>query len=233
MKLEVADTPAAAAMACAEWLCGIAERTPSTVSVALAGGSTPTAMYRMLAAPPLAERMPWSRTRWYWGDERFVPRSDARSNAGVALSTFLSVVPVCADQIHPFPTDAESPEAAADAYAATLRGTLPVEAGGFPRLDVVLLGLGDDGHTASLFPGHPALRITDRPVAAVHGAATEPRLTLTFPMLAAARHIAFLVTGSGKQAALASLRAGEQLPAQPLAGLPHTLWFVDADAAEG
>ena len=123
-------------------------------SVALSGGATPRRTYELLAAPPLKDQAPWDRVHVFWGDERGVPRNDPRSNARMAREAWLDHVPIPKDQIHPLDC-ADDPATAARQYEAELRQFF---AGGPPRLDLVLLGLGDDGHTASLFPGTRRLR---------------------------------------------------------------------------
>lgn len=205
-------------------------------SVALSGGTTPRRMGELLAQSPDRERVPWNRLDVFWGDERWVPPESPESNAGVAKRTFLDAVPILADQIHPFPTVGTDPAAAAAFYAATIRELLG-EGEMTPRFDLVLLGLGEDGHTASLFPGTAAL--AERDALAVANPVPKlnaTRLTLTVPVLAAGREVVFLVGGAGKADALAAVLEGpetpDRLPAQlirPIDG--RLIWLVDRDAA--
>jgi 6-phosphogluconolactonase len=205
-------------------------------SVALSGGSTPRRMGELLAQPPDRDRVPWNRIEVFWGDERWVPQESPESNAGTAKRTFLDRVPLLADQVHPFPTDATDPAAAAASYAATLRELLG-EGELTPRFDLVLLGMGDDGHTASLFPETAAL--AERDALAVANDVPKlgtTRLTLTVPVLGAGREVVFLVSGAGKAETLAAVLEGpetpERLPAQlirPADG--RLLWLVDREAA--
>ncbi|HEX9246105.1 MAG TPA: 6-phosphogluconolactonase, partial [bacterium] len=184
--LVVPDLSAAAAAA-AERIarrCEQAAASRGECAIALSGGETPRALYARLAADPFRRRIPWPRIRVFWGDERGVPPDDPRSNYRMAREMLLDAVPVPADRIHRMPAERPDREAAAEAYAALLRAHLPQTADGWPRLDLVLLGLGDDAHTASLFPHAPALRETRRAVLAVdapHLGMT--RMTLTPPVL--------------------------------------------------
>jgi len=166
-------------------------------SVALAGGATPRRTYELLAAPPWADQAPWGRVHVFWGDERCVPLTDSRSNARLAKEAWLDRVPIPADQIHPL-NCATDPAAAARQYEAHLREFF---AGEPPILDLVLLGLGDDGHTASLFPGSAVLEEGERWAVAVHLAeAGLSRVTLTAPLINQAAMVAFLVAGGAKAA---------------------------------
>ena len=169
-------------------------------TVALAGGATPRATYERLARPPLSELMPWARTYVFFGDERGVPTDHPDSNYGMAHRALLSKVPIPPRQIFRIPGEAADPESVATDYARTLAEEMKVRRGEAPRLDLVLLGLGIDGHTASLFPGSPVLKEVFRTVAAVHAAAAviPQRFTLTFPVLNAAACVIFLVSGSVK-----------------------------------
>jgi 6-phosphogluconolactonase len=202
-------------------------------SVALSGGATPRRTYELLAAPPLKDQAPWDRVHVFWGDERCVPLTDPRSNARMAKAAWLDHVPIPPDQIHPLDCS-QGPAAAARQYEAELRKFF---AGGPPRLDLVLLGLGDDGHTASLFPGTPALVEKQRWAAAVY--LDEPnlhRITLTAPLINQAAVVAFLVAGKSKagvfQEVLHGPRDPGRLPAQliqPQNG--ELLWLTDLAAA--
>lgn len=203
----------------------------------LSGGSTPLPLYRLLAAPGKAQRIPWSHTHVFWGDERAVPPDHPESNYGQAEDALLQYVPLPAEQIHRIHGEA-SPAQGARAYAGELQQQAP--AGHlWPRLDLVLLGLGSDGHTASLFPGstfpvrrpQSTLAVTgnygDRPLA---------RITITPPVFNSARHVFFLVTGAEKAEAVArtlgTKRDRVQCPAQRID--PHdgtVTWFVDRAAA--
>lgn len=200
--------------------------------VALAGGTTPLAAYRRLAAPPWSELVPWGAVEVYFGDERCVGECDADRNDAAAREALLLKVPVPPENVHPIP--ALAPDAA-DRYEALLRGRLGAPPPEVPVLDLVLLGLGEDGHTASLFPGHPALGETERLVARVDGAPKPPpsRVTLTFPLLNAARAVVFVVSGAAKRRALARVLARDQaLPAacvNPASG--ERLFFLDRAAA--
>jgi 6-phosphogluconolactonase len=205
-------------------------------SVALAGGATPRATYERLARPPLSELMPWARTYVFFGDERGVPPDHPDSNYGMAYRALLSKVPIPPRQIFRIPGEAADPESVATDYARTLAEEMKVRRGEVPRLDLVLLGLGIDGHTASLFPGSPVLKEVFRTVAAVHAAAAiiPQRFTLTFPVLNAAACVIFLVSGSVKakvvKAALAEGAAA--LPAgmvRPTDG--RLVWLLDRGAA--
>jgi 6-phosphogluconolactonase len=218
----------------AEWLCGLAEVSDRVFAVCLSGGSTPRRLYERLADPAFAARFPWNRAHWFWGDERFVPHDDRDSNYRMARDAFLSRVPVPNDNIHAVPTEGLSPDQAASAYETTLKQFYGADtlAPGRPLFDVTLLGIGEDGHTASLFPGQPTLQETSRWAVAVIGAKAEARITLTYPVLDSSREVAFLVTGKEKRGVVARAQAGDRtLPAAVVhpVGLLH--WFTDRAAA--
>ncbi|MBI2017158.1 MAG: 6-phosphogluconolactonase, partial [Candidatus Rokubacteria bacterium] len=205
-------------------------------TVALSGGATPLALFRLLAASPLRAILPWDRTQVFWGDERCVPPEDPASNYGVARALLLSRVAIPPANIHRMRGE-EEPGRAALAYEAELRAAFGLTAGGVPRFDLALLGLGEDGHTASLFPGSPALRETDRLVAAPFVEhLSAHRLTLTLPVLNAARDLLVLVSGSEKAEALRESLEGpgspEPLPLQQVKPREGSLtYLVDAAAA--
>jgi len=201
--------------------------------VALSGGSTPRRTYELLAGPPFKEQAPWHRMHIFWGDERCVPLDDPRSNARMAKEAWLDRVPIPESQIHPMHC-AGAPAEAARKYEAHLRQFFT----GHPSsLDLVLLGLGDNGHTASLFPGTPVLKETERWVSEVYVAEQDLyRVTLTAPFINQAAMVAFLVAGAGKAEVVWQILRGprdpERLPAQLIAPQPgELLWLTDLKAA--
>jgi 6-phosphogluconolactonase len=218
----------------AEWLCNLARASDSAFAVCLSGGSTPRRMYENLAAPEIASRFPWSRAHWFWGDERFVPHDHPDSNYRMAHEAFLSRVPVPDSNIHAIPTEGLSPDQAATAYEMTLKRFYGADvlAADRPLFDVTLLGIGDDGHTASLFPGQPALRETQRWTVAVVGAKAEARITLTYPALDSSRDLAFLATGPEKRGVVARAQKGDKaIPAAAVRPVGRLYWFTDRAAA--
>jgi 6-phosphogluconolactonase len=218
----------------AKWLCGLARASDRTFAVSLSGGSTPRRLYELLATPELASRFPWNRVHWFWGDERFVPHDHPDSNYGMARDAFLSQVPVPDANVHAIPTEGSSPEQAAAAYEATLKRFYGADAlaSGRPLFDVTLLGIGEDGHTASLLPGQPALREAQRWVVAVIGAMPQPRITLTYPSLDSSRDVAFVVTGRGKRDVVARAQTGDRtIPAGLVRPVGRLHWFTDRAAA--
>ena len=220
----------------ADWMIERAAAVEGAFAVALSGGSTPRRLYQLLAVGARREKFPWPRAHWFWGDERFVPRDDARSNYRMAWEAMLSHAPVPPDHIHAFPVEANDSGAAALIYERELQ-TFYGEAALDPRrplFEITLLGLGEDGHTASLFPRTAALDERGRWVASVRGVMPEPRLTLTYPVLESSRHVAFLVSGAEKRTALARFRHGDRkLPAARLRPTGELWVFADAAAAEG
>lgn len=204
-------------------------------TAALAGGATPRATYMRLAGPPFAESAPWDRTWVFFGDERCVPPDHAESNYRLASETLLSKVGIPADRVYRMRGEAEDPEAAATEYAQTLATVFETKRGGLPRFDLVLLGVGLDGHIASLFPGSPAAKEIFRTVVAVHAAAARipQRLTLTLPAINAAARVIFLVSGAEKAKTLkAALSDGGLSPAGMVRPADGTLtWIVDRPAA--
>jgi 6-phosphogluconolactonase len=231
--VDVSSDPAALADKVAAWLLALALAAPVRFSLCLSGGSTPEGLYRRLAAPPYRDAFPWVRTHLFWGDERFVPADDARSNYRMVRTALLDHAPIPPENVHPVDTAAADPEAAAAAYQETLQAFYGAAAldPARPLFDVNLLGLGEDGHTASLFPGSPVLEERTAWAAAVVGAKAEARVTLTYPVLESARHVAFLAEGAGKRAMLERLIADDA--ALPAACVRPTgeLWvFCDAAA---
>lgn len=205
-------------------------------AIALSGGHTPARMYSLWgAAGKYNEETDWNRVHVFWGDERYVPPDDPLSNYGMTRETLLSKVPIPAENVHPAPTALPTPEKVAEAYDSELReffGTAE------PAFDVTLLGLGPEGHTASLFPGSTALRETKRWVVAVQVAAKpRDRITFTLPVLDQSRNTYFLVAGEDKQSILAALRAEpDSRPSEYPAARVHpadgrVLWFLDQAAA--
>ncbi|XFA72698.1 6-phosphogluconolactonase [Thermosynechococcaceae cyanobacterium Okahandja] len=199
-------------------------------TIALAGGNTPKPLYERLVSADT----PWAQWQIFWGDERYVPQDHPDSNAGMAMAAWLNHIAIPAANIHPMPTDEPDPAAAAARYEATLRHVLAAEADAMPQLDLILLGMGPDGHTASLFPHTPALQVRDRLVT-VGNKDGQPRLTFTVPLINRARQILFLVTGANKQTALRHIlrRTGDPhtYPALLIEG--QCTWFLDQAAAEG
>jgi 6-phosphogluconolactonase len=232
-ELEIFADAEALARRAAGWLIAATEGR-ERVAIALSGGATPRRLYEILAAPPCRDEFPWSRAQWFWGDERFVGPDDALSNYRMVREALLSKAPIPPDHIHPVPTVNMTPEAAAASYETTLKGFYGADrlAPARPLFDATLLGLGPDGHTASLFPGTAVLEERERWVVAVLGAKDEARITLTYPALASSRHAAFLVAGAEKRAVLAALRRGDtQLPAARLRPGGTLRIFADAAAA--
>lgn len=234
---EIFSDPAALAEGAAEafaWSAVEASAQRGIFHVALAGGSTPRRMYERLAQSDFARTLPWRRIQVYWGDERCVPPKHPDSNYAMAQQALLGQIALPSENIHRIPGELGAAQAAA-LYAQELRGSFSTP---LPVFDLVLLGLGDDGHTASLFPGSAALDESQAWTAAVeHRLPPLPlvdRVTLTLPVLNAARTVIFLVSGTGKREMLQRVLApieGEALPAQrvqPLAG--QVRWLVDQAA---
>jgi 6-phosphogluconolactonase len=205
-------------------------------AVALTGGSSPQATYRLLAEEPWRSKVPWDRVHWFIGDDRFVPQSDPLSNMGTAQRVFLNHVGAPRQNIHPMPTDAADPQSAARRYEDELKafyGTDRLDPAR-PLFDLVLMGLGGDGHTASLFPHSPALDETQRWVLGIDKAGMEPfvpRVTLTFPALASTREMLFLVDGADKRAILGRVLSGADLPAHRAYADGDLVWLVVRAAA--
>jgi 6-phosphogluconolactonase len=223
----------AQAVQVAEWLTARAEATTGRFSIALSGGSTPQRLYEKLATPEFAHRFPWSRTHFFWGDERFVSHADKDSNFRMVREALLDHVQIPPANVHAMP-DSGTVEQAAAGYAQDLKtyygsDTLDM---GRPIFDVSLMGLGPDGHTASLFPGAPALEESLSWVVPVHDPSVpQPRITLTYPVFAASAALAFLVEGGKKKAILRRVLAGERaLPAARVTCIGELIWFVDEAA---
>ncbi|MFN2198785.1 MAG: 6-phosphogluconolactonase [Anaerolineales bacterium] len=229
------------AQAAAEWVvqCSAeAIEQHGTFNLALSGGSTPRRTFELLADEDHVGRIDWQRTYVFWGDERCVPPDHPESNYRMARQALLDHVPIPAEQIYRMQGEL-TPQIAADVYERILRAHFLTVRGKLPdtTFDLVLLGLGSDGHTASLFPGTDALSITTRWSTANHVPQLDTwRLTLTFPCINAASHVAFLVSGENKAQRLRQVIHGEtadaELPAhlvQPRQG--KLVWLVDEAAA--
>ena len=214
-------------------------------TVALSGGSTPRAMFSLLAQAPFADTVPWDSIHFFWGDERCVPPDHADSNYRMARETLLSRVPVPEGNVFRIPAEMADPERAAQEYAATLTRFFAQQVppsdtappGGLPRFDLIFLGMGPDGHTASLFPGTAALHVTDRAVVANYVEKFKAhRVTLTAPTINNARNVTFVVAGGDKAEALAEVLEGAYQPELYPSQLIHPrrgslLWMVDEAAA--
>ncbi|SKA30391.1 6-phosphogluconolactonase [Enhydrobacter aerosaccus] len=231
--LDIQSDAEALAAHAADWLIERAASKSGPFAVCLSGGSTPRRLYQLLAAAPRRARFPWERTHWFWGDERFVPHDDPASNYRMVREAMLSHVPVAADHIHPIRTEGMDAAAAAAGYEATLKtfyGTDKLDPGR-PLFDVVLLGLGTNGHTASLFPGMRVLQERQRWTGVMTDREAGTRITLTYPALESSREVAFLVAGSDKRTVLEKVLAGD--PAQPASAVrpQGTLRFLIDRAA--
>ncbi len=202
-------------------------------SIALSGGHTPRTLYRLLAKD-YHDRIRWNIVHLFWSDERFVQYSSPLSNFGMARDELIARIPIPPENVHPMPTDFESPELAATKYQELLEKWFSAE---WPKFDLVLLGVGTDGHSASLFPGSPVLSETQRWVAHVKATSEPPmRLTLTLPAINAARQIILLAAGREKaeivKAVLADQdRGGKLYPASMVGGQAALIWLLDRDAA--
>ncbi|MEM9483485.1 MAG: 6-phosphogluconolactonase [Cyanobacteria bacterium P01_F01_bin.116] len=199
-------------------------------SIALSGGSTPKPLYQALGQTDL----PWEQLFIYWGDERYVPMTHADSNAKMTYEAWLNQVSIPADNIFTVPTETESPQDSADQYQQTLANSFGTN--DMPQFDIILLGMGDDGHTASLFPHTAALNETELWVT-VGQKGDQPRITFTAPLINQARHVMFLVAGANKQTALSQVFAADAdsavYPSRLIAPVGELQWLLDADASQG
>ncbi|MCG8368466.1 MAG: 6-phosphogluconolactonase [Pseudanabaenales cyanobacterium] len=200
-------------------------------TIALAGGGTPKPLYAAIAQQDL----PWDKIHIFWGDERYVPSDHPDSNEGMARAAWLSHVPIPAENIYPVPTTAESPAVSAAQYEQTLRAFFKPTSDKNPSLDIILLGIGDDAHTASLFPHTEALNVRDRLVT-VGDKDGQPRITLTVPLINQGRAVIFLAAGANKQGALTQIFAPEAdaqtYPARLIQPQGELWWLVDAAAGK-
>jgi len=234
-RIDVSPDPERLAHRVAQWITDLACATPGRFSVALSGGSTPKRLYQLLASAPYRNAVPWERIHWFWGDERFVAWDHPDSNYGMTRDTMLAHVPVPHDNIHGIAFAGTPPDAAL-AYERELKiyyGADTLDPG-LPLFDVVLLGMGPDGHTASLIPGEPVLEERRRWVADVTHGRPEPRITLTYPPLESSRSTAFVAAGADKHAMMTRVLAGEwELPAARVRPVGELVWFVDKAAQSG
>jgi 6-phosphogluconolactonase len=231
--ITVADT-GALAKAAADRLMARVDANEARIAICLTGGSSPKQLYALLATEAYRDRIPWERVHWFIGDERFVPPADPRNNMAMARKIFLDAY-APSSNIHPIPTDAASPDESAEQYTRTLKSFYGADRleDARPLFDLVLMGVGPDGHTASIFPDYPALNETERWVVGVPKANVEPfvpRVTLTLTALASCREMLFEVAGHDKRAILARVLGGEPLPANRARSHGETVWLVDQAA---
>jgi 6-phosphogluconolactonase len=241
MKPEIYSSPQALGQAAANYVSQVSARAVAErgrFSVAISGGSLPKLLGPPLAVQPLRSQIEWSAWHVFWADERCVPLAHTDSNYRLAREYLFDHVPIPADQIYAI-DDARPPGPTAEAYQGLLRQLFQPGPGQIPRFDLILLGMGEDGHTASLFPGHPLLTDTDRWVASILDSPKPPpeRISLTLPLINQARHIAFLAAGQGKAAVLSEVFGPTDrdpiLPVQLVhpAADGELVWFVDRAAA--
>jgi 6-phosphogluconolactonase len=231
--IPVADTAVLAKAAAELLLVRIAENR-GRIAICLTGGSSPKQLYELLATDAYHGKIPWDRVHWFIGDERFVPVSDIRNNMAMARGIFLDRF-APHSHIHPIPTDTANPDEAAARYERELKlfygtGTLDPAR---PLFDLVLMGVGPDGHTASLFPGYPAVEEKTRWVVGVPQANVEPfvpRVSLTLPILASCHEMLFEAAGASKRAILTRVLSSENLPASRARSNGETVWLVDTAA---
>jgi 6-phosphogluconolactonase len=234
--ITVAD-PTALAESAAERVLARITANNGRVAICLTGGSSPKQLYQLLATDAWRSKIPWDRVHWFIGDERFVPAADPLNNMSMARTAFLDQC-APASNIHPIPTstaDPADPDRSAALYEAELKSFYGADALDHtrPLFDLVLMGVGPDGHTASLFPEYPAIEETTRWVVGVPRANVEPfvpRVSLTLPTLASCREMLFEVAGAGKRAILTRVLAGEDLPAGRAGSIGETVWLVDQAA---
>jgi 6-phosphogluconolactonase len=239
--LVVHDAAALAEIAARRLIARLARAERS--AVCLTGGSSPLGLFRLLAESPWKSEVPWDRVHWFIGDDRFVPERDPLSNMGAAKRVLLDRVSAPRQNIHPIPTDAKDPQSADPESAARLYEEELKRFYGADRLDperplfdFVLMGLGPDGHTASLFPGSSALEEKQHWVVGVAKAGMEPfvpRVTLTFPALASTREMLFLIDSADKGPILKRVLAGEDLPAHRAYAQGELVWLVIRAAVPG
>lgn len=207
----------------------IAER--GRFTIALSGGSTPKPLYEAIAAQDL----PWENIHVFWGDERYVPPHHPDSNQGMARRAWLDHVNIPPANIHPMPTDAADPAIASAKHEQELQAFFQVLPGEFPRFDLILLGMGDDGHTASLFPYTEALQVSDRLVTVGHKD-DQPRITFTAPLINQARCVIFMVAGANKQSALAQVFSpsgnDQAYPSRLIQPAGELWWLLDQAAGQ-
>ena len=231
--ITVSDSAALAKTAAERMLARMAANS-GRVAICLTGGSSPKQLYQLLATDPWRSKIPWDRVHWFIGDERFVSPDDPLNNMAMARRAFLDCYAPAAN-IHPIPTDCVNPDEAARRYELILQSFYGADRldPTRPLFDVVLMGVGPDGHTASLFPLYPAIDETERWVVGVPEAHVEPfvpRVTLTLPALGSCREMLFEVAGPDKRAVLTRVLAGENLPANQAHSTEETVWLVDQAA---
>ena len=236
LRIVVAD-PTELAKAAAERLLARIEANPGRAAICLTGGSGPKQLYKLLATDSYRGRIPWERVHWFIGDERFVPANDLLNNMAMARGIFLDRFAPAAN-IHPIPTataDPTDPDRSAALYEAELKSFYGADTLDHvrPLFDLVLMGVGPDGHAASLFPDYPAIEENQRWVVGVPQAHVEPfvpRVTLTLPALYSCREMLFEVAGADKRAILTRVLDGEDLPANRAQSTGETIWLVDTAA---
>jgi 6-phosphogluconolactonase len=230
--IDVQSDPDAVAGKVADWLLDLSVKN-ERVTICLSGGSTPKLLYETLASKPFCDQFKWDRVHWFWGDERYVPHGDPLSNFKMVKEAMLSKVPVPPANIHAIPTSFKDPKQAASAYQKELQshyGAAKLDPER-PLFDVTLLGLGPDGHTASLFPKTKVLDERLHWVEAVIGAKPEVRITLTYPALESSAAVAFLVTGREKKEIASRVLIGApELPASGVRPVGTLYWFFDQAA---
>ncbi len=233
--IDAASDPEALALRVAGFIAARASAS-ERFALCLSGGSTPKRVYELLGANDLGASLVWQKLHLFWGDERFVPPNHRDSNFRMAREALIDHVLIPAARVHPIPTNSGTPEEAAAMYEATLQNfygskTLDPER---PLFDVTLLGLGEDGHTASLFPGSKALDERDAWVTSIVGVQPEPRISLTYPAIESSRVILFVVSGAKKRDILARVLANDMtLPAARLATRGIIRIFADRAAIAG
>ena len=233
-KVIIASDPAALAKTAADRVTARIVANGGRVAICLSGGSSPKQLFELLATDTYRSQIPWDRVHWFIGDERFVPAGDPLNNMRMARQAFLDKCAPLAN-VHPISTDTANPEEAARRYESELQafyGSNTLDPAR-PLFDLVLLGVGPDGHTASLFPDYPAVNETKRWVTDVPKAHVEPfvpRVTLTLPTLASCREMLFEASGSGKRAILTRVLDGEDLPAHRARSAGETVWLLDQAA---
>jgi 6-phosphogluconolactonase len=231
--IAVSDS-AALAEAAAERIIARINSNPGRAAICLTGGSSPKQLYQLLASDAYRSRIPWDHVHWFIGDERFVPATDPLNNMAMARQIFLDAC-APADNIHPIPTNLVDTDQSARQYESELKSYYGASVlnPARPLFDLVLMGVGPDGHTASLFPDYPAIEETERWVVGVPKAHVEPfvpRVTLTLPVLNSCREMLFEVSGSEKRAILTRVLEGVNLPASRAHSIGETIWLVDQAA---